>query len=280
MKKKLLITLGCSYTEGVGCYDESLFKSKTLDGLKTEVLHPDIAPLHRKSFHKKGWPNKLGKLMGYHKVINMGLASSSTAGQMKSFYELYYNDKFEDYETTIIWLLPDASRFAMYSSGVVRNMMPSYLSQSTTKNWLGYSLTKGYIEFINDSSVDPLLDQLFYVKTMEQYCQNNNFNLILTHVEYKADCLLKFYHKSPYYITSEPTRFLLGPDHPKKETSPICGHPNEFGYQVMAEKMYKLIEKNHSHILPKTPASEDEFEWEYGGYGLCFITPTHKTLMG
>lgn len=52
--KKVLITLGCSMTEGVGCYVPEYLNDK---GQPTN----DSWEYHHRSFHKNGWPNKVGK---------------------------------------------------------------------------------------------------------------------------------------------------------------------------------------------------------------------------
>ena len=68
-KRKLLFTLGCSFTEGDGAYpDEPFFEPEgiPLDGSKRTEIHG--TPLQQKyrntytdDFHKNGWPAQLVK---------------------------------------------------------------------------------------------------------------------------------------------------------------------------------------------------------------------------
>ena len=54
IKKKLLITLGCSYTEGVGCW-----LKETPEGLEEKLASDEWIywfELSRDRFHQNGWP--------------------------------------------------------------------------------------------------------------------------------------------------------------------------------------------------------------------------------
>ena len=71
MKPKLLITLGCSLTEGVGCYNLDLLpKNPNQDYFLDLKLEK-----HSKRFLKYGWPNVLGNHLNYDLVINMVVIS-------------------------------------------------------------------------------------------------------------------------------------------------------------------------------------------------------------
>jgi len=265
MKKKLLITLGCSYTEGVGCWNESLFTTTSTRAKILETHDENFYNSQRPYFHEFGWPNRLGKKMGYDKVINLGKAASSTSGQLKVFFDLYYNNKFEEYETTIIWLLTDPSRFSFYSEGTIRNFQPSQFNkneESPTK-----SLNGGYIEFINNLKIDPLFDQLVYIKSMESYCKSNNFNLLLLSTQNLYEVLMKYFHKSHNYISQEPINIFSVLT--EKMISPICGHPTEIGYERFAVKMFELIKENHPYLINKNPS--ENFKWEWNGDGICYL---------
>ena len=77
-KSKILITLGCSYTEGVGCFDVDLMEKYNTTDYNSLPREQLLIQLDK--FHKDGFPNKLGKLLNYDKVINMGLGGSGTSG--------------------------------------------------------------------------------------------------------------------------------------------------------------------------------------------------------
>ena len=86
MKKKLLFTLGCSFTEGDGAYpNEPFFEPEgiPIDGSRRMEIHgSDLQNWYRNtytsSFHHNGWPAQLVRKLGYDKLINIGKCASST----------------------------------------------------------------------------------------------------------------------------------------------------------------------------------------------------------
>ena len=272
MKKKLLITLGCSYTEGVGCYNESLFTSTTIQEQRAELHDEIFYNSQRPYFHEFGWPNKLGKKLKFDKVINLGKAGSSTSGQLKVFFDLYYNNKFEGYDTTIFWLLTEPSRFSFYSEGTVRNFQPAILSKRNSED-LDFTLKSGYVKFIDNLKVDPLLDQLFYIKSLESYCQLNNFNLLLLNTQNRSEVFMRYFYKSSNYISNKPVNIFSTITN--EMISPICEHPNELGYEKFAIKMFELIKENHPHLI--NTISPNNFEWEWNGDGICYTKIPNDT---
>lgn len=244
-KKKLLITLGCSLTEGVGCYGD-LPENSVIEGKDYEKF--------RNRFHKYSWPSQLVKLLNYDKLINMGFGGSSTSGQLKVFMQKYEDEYFKDYEVLCLWCLPEPLRLSFYNSGHIENV------QLTNED---ISFTKGYLEQISDITIDPLLDQLFYVKTMRQICENKNWNFLAFHndsmfINYinkldKNDCWL---HDS-YFENME-----------KDYLSPICDHPNEKGYKIIALKIYENI-KNKNYNLVNNE-NVNKIEMIYNGDSLNY----------
>lgn len=279
MKKKLLITLGCSWTEGYGCYDENTIpiearESKSIDGFD---IHP-IQDANKNRFHELGWPNALGKRLGYDKVINMGYGGSSTSGQLKRFYESYYNNPFNDYDVTIIWMLTHPTRFSFYNDYKVEDVMPGMPNLGNMSHLPDDYIGQHYLKFIGDWQIDPTLEQLFHIRSMEQYCQNYNFNLLMTHTDIKTDALLKYYHDSKYWMDPIPDNILFFLDY-DTDYSFVCGHPNEVGYLKLVDKLYELIKNNHSHLLNRTAVDEIEWEWT-GGIRMSWINPNEDMMDG
>jgi hypothetical protein len=89
MKKKLLITLGCPLTEGVGCYDTATIPPDMVNMLKHEKFS-EVYDMNRERFHKFSWPSYLQKQLNYDFLINLGLGASSTSGNLKVWFEKYY----------------------------------------------------------------------------------------------------------------------------------------------------------------------------------------------
>lgn len=252
MKKKLLITLGCSYTEGYGCYENTLLPNGNL------FNHPDYrieSENQYKVFHEHGWPNRLGKKLNYDKVINLGLGGSGTSGQSKQFYEKYLKKDLSDYDVLIVWLLSDPSRLSFYTNHKIDNIIIT-----TNKNNL---LERGYIELLNDLSNDTVLEQLYYIKTIEQVCKLNGYSLLLAHSNVDFEILLKKIYSSNHYFSQDVEDFFGGDMVIDSYKSPVCNHPNELGYELLSQKMFDCIKTNHPNLINKNLV--ESFEWIWDG---------------
>ena len=251
MKKKLLIALGCSYTEGVGCYGDFNPNDPNLTENDENILTT--------RYHTYGWPLALTKKLGYDKLINIGIRGSSTSGQIKKLFEIYYEEPFEEYDVTIIWLLTQPSRISFYTNGRITNLMPHLPIKELEHLRNKESIATAYVDFIQDIDTDPVLEQLFHIKCMEQYCENNNYSLIIANTDLLSDSLLKYFHKSKYYLSPNPVSVLTELDNDTDFA--FCGHPNELGYEKVSEIIFKLLSDNHSSLKNKTPTESVKWEW-------------------
>ena len=250
-KKKILITLGCSLTEGVGCYDINIIPPEcTSDNqlfFQPKYYHLYKASLDR--FHQYSWPSLMGKKLNYHKVINMGKGGSSTSGQFKVFLDKYEDEKFEEYDVVLMWFLPEPTRLSYYHDGILTNIR-------INENPAGIFET-GYLEKIKDILIDPLLDQLGYVKAMAEICSNRNWEYIVMHTMQDFEPYIKKLSSKPYWIFGNNwyTNFS------EEAHSPVCKHPNEKGYEMIAQKMFDELMKHKPHILNKGEKVETELEY-------------------
>ena len=241
MKKRLLITLGCSFTEGVGCY-----------GNHNELLGDDGCERFRKRFHKYSWPAQLVKLLNYDKLINLGYGGSSTSGQIKVFMQKYEHEYFKDYEVLCLWFLSEPTRLSFYNDGHVKNVQVT--------NPTDMLFTKGYLQQISDITKDPLLDQLFYVKSMAQICMNKNWNFLTFHTDSSMIGHIKEFDKNNYWLHDS---YLSDLDDSK--LSNICSHPNEKGYELIANKIYNNIKDKNPNLINNEHKEDDEIEMIYNG---------------
>ena len=254
MKKKLLITMGCSHTEGVGCYD--------VDNM-SQLTHYACLPrkeeiIQRKNFHKLGWPNRLGKKLGYDKVINLGLGGSSISGQVKQFFEKYVDVDLSDWDVLIVWLLSEPSRISFYMGGIVENFC-----QSNSQ-----AMYMEYLKLINQTNYDPdidlLLENIFHIKIIEQVCVSKRYSLLLT-PGYDEKIFTKLFtlHKSKYYLNKNPKSLL------KEElwNTYRCNipegdsHLNAEGYEIFASRIYDEIKLNHPHLV-SNPKNKLTWQWD------------------
>lgn len=241
-----LITLGCSLTEGVGCYDYSLMlNTDTYKGLQPGTPEFDrFYHLNRPNFHTKGWPAQLGKMLGYDNLINLGFGGSSTSGQVKTLFERKeeLNIKAWPKTTTLIWLLSEPARISFYSGGGITNY-----NMSNIKDDFFYK----YVTEISHDNTDMFLEQIFYIKCVEEFCENNNINLLIFHSRNEFVNALKNYYDSKHLHSIHSLMFLG--ERKEKETrelySRICDHPSEKGYGILANKMFEYIKTNKKEII-------------------------------
>ena len=250
MKKKLLITLGCSYTEGVGCYDPNLLPEGFKKGDNVDEWHEKHYGEIIERWHANAWPVRLAEKLKYDKVINLGLGGSSTSGQLKIFMQHFEKELFKDYDVLLYWYLTEPSRISFYSGGAVKNMLTGLRDDS--------EIERGYVKMIEDEKLDPFLEQLFYVQCMNQICGNKGWKFLTSH----SDTIWIPYIKE--FAGEEDYWLHLGAGWWEIDNnfSLVCGHPNEVGYDIIATRMYNKIKTAHPELLG---SSESEPVMVYSG---------------
>lgn len=274
MKKKLLITMGCSFTEGVGCYDPKTIPSDMVDRMKHEKIE-EVYISNKGRFHEYSWPSFLQKKLKYDKLINLGFGGSSTSGNVKVWFEKYHNKNFSDnYEVLIIWLLPEPSRFSFYKKGVVKNINPA-MSYNVYNNDC-YNLGIEYVKFIQDVSIDPFLEQIFYIKLMEEHCKFKKYNLLYSPLDFNQNKLFDKLHNNEFRMVFEKNIIPDFSSFPSMK-SPICNHPNEKGYEYISEIFFEWIKINKSYLLNNEDPDNYDSIWD--GYPIFDHLHGNKTLI-
>jgi len=274
MKQKLLITVGCSVTEGYGCFDPATFNY--IHGKKYYEYSDfsDIFKKNRLNFHNKGWPPRLQKKLKYDKLINLGLSGSSTSGQLKMFIEKFYDTTLsEKYDVLVFWLLTHQSRISFYRDGLNVDILPHLTNeiQKVHKFSNEYiEIGMGYLNFIKDVVRDGLLEQSFYVKLMEIVCKEKGFNFLFTAMEPKAykqhvESFSKLFPREHDLYSTNNVDIVPKKEEVEKWSLLDCGHPNELGYEHMANMMYGLISEHKSYLINKDTPQKFEHSYE-GGY--------------
>jgi hypothetical protein len=247
MKKRLLITMGCSWTEGVGCYDYSKIMNRKNPIEFSESEHR----YQTNRFHQLGWPNRLGKKLGYDKVINLGLGGSSNSTHVKLFVERILPMDLSEWEVLVIWMMTEPTRFSFYNGLVNFDYTPSINVKKTP-------LETAYLQEIDLPLYSSLYDQIFYMKLMEQICENNGYDLLFTSWNNSSQGLYKIYPSDKYihkkWVDINPRK--------SSHFSSICGHPNEKGYEWIANRLIEGINKNHPQYKGE---SKNDIEWEWLG---------------
>jgi len=257
IKKKLLFTLGCSFTEGDGAYPEEPFFellgipldcSERMKWHGTSLqnrLRNENAP----HFHKNGWPPRLVKKLGYDKLINVGKCASSTSYQVKLLFDKYWNFPFHHYETLMIIYCTDASRFSFYSGGAPMTFMAGNPDRP-------YTLSGRYAKIIQDHNLDTILEQIHHLKCLEVFCKSKGITLKIMNYHEREDEIMKRIYRTDVYMESkkwDPLPFqhdaFYNDKMDNRYHSPICFHPNKKGYELMAENVYNKIKELYPHLI-------------------------------
>jgi hypothetical protein len=258
MKRRLLITLGCSFTEGEGCYDFDI---------NPDNKHHTSLPLNDKlktlkRFHEFGWPNIVGKSLGFDKVLNLGAMGTSNSTHLKLFVDKVLpniNSLKKEYDIFLIWLMTDPARFSFYTNNSILNFVPSSVGDYRSNTY--FKMEHAYLLDMPETTIGPMREQIFLIKLSEfmfssldiQFIYsswNTDFPKIYEYVD-----SLHFLNPAPHYIEWYEN---------KNDLCSICNHPNEKGYEKMAYKIISLIKKYHP-LFYSTPKTPSEFSWEWWG---------------
>lgn len=260
MKPKLLITLGCSWTEGIGCYEPQMNynTNELISPIQITNLREKYYKYNSKNFHKYSWPNIVGRKLGFDKVINLGMGGSSNSSHIKILFNYLEKKKLDNYDVLVLWLMTEPTRFSFYVNCNIKSYQPSYPKSS--------QIAVEYLKEIGRLDLDPILEQIFYIKTLENFCENNSFGCILSSWHETFTILHELYKTKNYLY---PNVKLMIPPFDKDENGYLinysfCSHPNKNGYEWIANEMVNGIKENH----PKwySGYENENIDWEWIDY--------------
>jgi hypothetical protein len=294
MKKKLLITLGCSFTEGVGAYDLNKIPSVHRPNNIGNDFVVERYKLYRPRFHMHSWSRYLQKSLNYDVLINLGLGGSSDSNAIKRFIEVFdENSLSENYDVLVVWGLTFPERISFYKDGKNVSILPGYKHGDTNH----YSLGVSYNNFTQNNILDHFLEQIFHVKTMRNLCNRYSFNfLYFSMFNFKtniptnlAELHTKYFSHDEYLNSYLPdSNFLLKNNEYKNISdadittmdkfkrffpsveemfrvgmlSPVCGHPNEYGYRFLSHRLFSIIEQKFpQYVNHNTPDFFSSLYW-------------------
>lgn len=256
MKKKLLVTLGCSITQGIGCYDYDI----NPEYKHWYDLDKEAQEITSERFLKLGWPYRTASKLGYHKLINLGSAGSSNSAHLKLFVDKVL-PKIErlkkEYDILVIWLMTEPTRFSFYTDKKINLYAPAGVGL-----WPLFSdalpMESGYLEEMHEFNIGPLREQLFLIKMAEGFFKSLDVELLISSWAGDFDKIYDYYD-SPRFLSPAPdhikTRFT------SSYMSLICGHPNDKGYELVSKQIFKLIKKHHPNLVNFSLMSAIDAEW-------------------
>jgi hypothetical protein len=126
-------------------------------------------------------------------------------------------------------------------------------------------LERGYNEDtseLNLSSIKEMKHDLIMGESLFNFL---NIPFLVTSWNHEFEKLYKLY-KSKSYLSPQPNTIRSFPlDTTSEEIKPylseICGHPNELGYEIMANSIVYNIKKYHSNFYTNKENKSIELEW-------------------
>lgn len=243
--------MGCSMTEGHGCYDLSLINLEDFPD-RNKINPINIKP-HLSRFHEFGWPNRVGRKLGFNKVINIGKAGSSNSFHLINFLNTILPQlrtlRFRYNEIKVIWMMTDPYRATYLGEKAPVNLSPlNYTSE----------LDKSLMEFFLKNETVPERDQAFLMQQSEFIFKQLDIDFLFT--SWNNSFLEVYNHfKTKHYLSPLP-------DYIRQSSNPIlqskvCKHPNEEGYEHMANEIVKRVKKFNRHFY--MGAERQSCDWEH-----------------
>ena len=230
-----LITLGCSFSEGMGCYDIELYNSYNISD------YTKLPTTYHENIKEFVLNNSIGRylqnIFGFSEYHNYAHASSSNQTQFLKFFK----DLPKGNDITILWQITyydrksiiDESYFCDTHGNMGNSWLDSYYS-NLLENF------NGDIDKIKNAE---RLELNLYVNVLNEFCKVNGWNFYIWFFDYGETS--KFINQFPNSL-----EYTI-PFHNKKLNEfesyvDITGdfHPNQHGYKSIAESLADCIIKN------------------------------------
>ena len=243
MKNKLIITMGDSFTEGLGCWTEIPDGYTIFDEKYSADEHEEIHRSNKKYFLEYGWPSLVSKKMGYDYLLNMGQAGSSISGQAKKLYQELYSYDFKKHdEKVLIWFLQCGARISSYVGGILTNIMVNRRNSNESNFYNSYFNLLSKKSKKDKWEPDLALEHIYHIKTVSIFCKSKDIKFV--------PIFMEDYHGWIEYLASDITiyksifpnfGFATENEYNEEFLSPVCGHLNKKGYELLAEDLYNTI---------------------------------------
>jgi hypothetical protein len=238
--KNLLITVGDSYTEGVGCYDPSALELYLTEQISSSKLYENST----ERFKKFAWPTYVAKNINYD-LINIGQGGYSNSAIAKSLIKENFKNLKNKYDNVIvISLFSCPSRISFYRDGGIYSLFSKSSGDDEEK------LYNSYVNFIK-SSTDSILETAFYIRCIESFCKSNGYHL------FYGTSFTSIHEIAPYYNTKYNLHNYFAPDISRisdfikdsPEMKSVCNHPNEKGHAHIGNIITNVLINNFSDII-------------------------------
>lgn len=229
--KKLLITIGDSWTEGVGNYDPVALKEFENKKISAEDLYRISTDTN--CFYPNSWPVKLSEYLEWD-LINLGHggdANSATAKKFMCDFDEKNTFDFSKYkEVTVMWMLSDPFRFSFY----VNERLKSWQAHGSDQ------ILKWYTMDVHKSDQDGWLETKFFLKAVSNYCKVKNYKFIYGVAFSDIQLLNNIYNGQGNIHNYTKYQKIANCLHEDDDWA-HCGHPNAQGYVKIADALYDVL---------------------------------------
>tara|TARA_R110001606_G_scaffold392400_1_gene561301 strand:+ start:34 stop:822 length:789 start_codon:yes stop_codon:yes gene_type:complete len=252
-----LITLGCSFSKGEGCYNMDLLKSYNIKHHENLYTVAGCGG-NREYFeyHKKfELENSIGKHIqdefGFEEYYNYAHGGSSNQTQVLKFFN---NIPIGD-DVTVLWQITFNNRKVMIFNNRFEDM-------SLDSEWvkLYYKDLMTIEDEFEDNPIEynERLELGMYINIMNEYCKSRRWKLYTWFYppnQYKP--MLNIFPKFNDFIIPYNNFSIEELESYKDITGDI--HPNQFGYRKIADGLIKTIRETYSEF---PNPNETPIKWE------------------
>lgn len=234
---RLLITIGDSWTQGVGCYEPDL-REKFQQGQAT------MQDLFLGSFHRFSlfsWPRYTAQHLNAElKNLAMGGDANSAAAKRLLLNPETYT-KYDD--VIVVFLLTDPARFSFFNSVDAPELLQSFSPAQPNPDQQKFC--EMFLQHCLGGAEDELLEMAFYLRSVEHFCKSQGYKFYYGSAFYKEmEQFHKWYPKTTSCVHPNHSCIadLVEPD--TTMMSDICHHPNELGYQYIGNFIGEYIKQD------------------------------------
>lgn len=248
--KRLLITLGDSWTSGYGLIDPETERER-----KTGII-TDQEAINRGSnsgYDKEhAWPSLLSKRLGTE-VLNLAMGGGSNPGAAKWLYEKELNlDEYS--EVALVILTTTVYRLTFYRNKYLENLNVNDIYDHNGKHPAKDSvsgefsgLITSYINFVSDDiETDFALETAYALKTIKAYCDSKDIMFYYGSIVPEGCEVYDEYFRIEERCLSlfdgeYNTEFRDQIDNNREKYMSYCGHPNISGHEKISDLVYHAL---------------------------------------
>lgn len=248
--KRLLITLGDSWTSGYGLIDSET-ERKRIAGIITDQEAIDTG--RKEGYNlKHAWPSLLGDRLNAT-VLNLAVAGGSNPGAAKWLYDEEINlDEYS--EVALVILTSTVYRLTFYRNKDLENLNVNNIYDHATKQLVKgggpeshSNLMTSYINFVSDDvETDFALETAHALKTIKAYCDSKGIEFYYGSIVPEGCEVYDEYFRIEESCLSlfdgvYNTEFRDQIDNNPEKYMSFCGHPNGSGHEKISDLVYHAL---------------------------------------